>query len=77
MTIGFGDFVPGNSYIYNTSESVDQVSRALDISIIRNSIIQEEGNAKLILGSIYLLLGIAIIAMCFNLVHEKISTQVR
>merc|ERR1712130_603074 len=42
MTIGFGDFVPGNSYIYNTSGSDSQV----------------EGNAKMILGSIYLLLGL-------------------
>ena len=25
MTIGFGDFVPGNSYIYSTSDSVSQV----------------------------------------------------
>ena len=40
-------------------------------------IIQEEGIAKLIFGSIYLLLGTAIIAMCFNLLQEKISTQVR
>ena len=31
----------------------------------------------MILGSIYLLLGLAIIAMCFNLMREKISTQVR
>ena len=31
MTIGFGDFVPGNSYIYNTSETVDEVSLVFDI----------------------------------------------
>ena len=82
MTIGFGDFVPGNSYIYNTSEAVDQViglQEYWSTTKPRNrllSIFQEEGNAKLVLGSIYILLGIAIIAMCFNLVHEKVSTQV-
>ena len=35
-----------------------------------------EGNAKMILGSVYLLLGLAIMSMCFNLMQEKIFTQV-
>ena len=60
MTIGFGDFVPGNSYIY---------SRADDMT-------EQEANAKLVLGSIYLLLGMGTIAMCVNLMQEKIFTQV-
>ena len=38
---------------------------------------QAEGNAKMILGSIYLLLGLAIIAMCFNLMQEKVFAQVK
>lgn len=61
MTIGFGDFVPGNSYIYNVSENMSE----------------KEANAKLILGAIYILLGMGIIAMCVNLMQEKIITQVR
>ena len=36
-----------------------------------------EGNLKLVLGSIYLLLGLAIIAMVFNLMGEKLFTQVK
>ena len=60
MTIGFGDFVPGNSYIYNVSENMSE----------------KEANAKLILGAIYILLGMGIIAMCVNLMQEKIITQV-
>ena len=59
MTIGFGDFVPGNSYIYNVSENMS-----------------EEANAKVVLGAIYILLGMGIIAMCVNLMQEKIITQV-
>ena len=60
MTIGFGDFVPGNSYIYNV---VDDMS-------------EKEANFKLVFGSVYILLGMGILAMCINLVQEKISSQV-
>ena len=60
MTIGFGDFVPGNSYIYNVTDNMSE----------------QEANAKLVLGSVYLLLGMGIIAMCVNLMQEKIFTQV-
>ena len=62
LTIGFGDFVPGNDYIYHTHSKSD---------------IKTEGNAKLISGVIYILLGLAIIAMCLNLMHEKIVVSVR
>ena len=51
MTIGFGDFVPGNSYIYNVADNVTE----------------EEVTAKLVLVSVYILLGMGIIAMCVNL----------
>ena len=61
MTIGFGDFVPGNSYIYNRADSMTE----------------QEANAKLVLGSVYILLGMGIIAMCVNLMQEKILTQAR
>ena len=57
---GFGDFVPGNSYIYNVAENMSE----------------QEANAKLVLGAIYILLGMGIIAMCVNLMQEKIITQV-
>ena len=60
MTIGFGDFVPGNSYIYNKADNMSE----------------KEAHAKLVLLAIYLLLGMAIIGMCLNLMQEKIQTQV-
>ena len=59
MTIGFGDFVPGNSYIYAVAENISE----------------QEANAKLVLGSVYLLLGMGVIAMCVNLAQEKIFIQ--
>jgi hypothetical protein len=61
MTIGFGDFVPGNSYIYNISDGVSE----------------QEANAKIVLGTVYLLLGMAVMSMCINLVQEEMVTQVR
>ena len=61
MTIGFGDFVPGNSYIYSRADNMTE----------------QEANAKLVLGSVYILLGMGIIAMCVNLMQEKIFTQAR
>ena len=60
MTIGFGDFVPGKAYIYNIDEGIQET----------------EANAKLVLGAIYILLGMGIIAMCVNLMQEKIITEV-
>ena len=60
MTIGFGDFVPGNSYIYKVADNMSE----------------KEAQAKLVLATIYLLLGMGIIAMCVNLMQEKIFTQV-
>ena len=59
MTIGFGDFVPGNSYIYAVAENMSE----------------QEANAKLVLGPVYLLLGMGVIAMCVNLAQEKIFIQ--
>ena len=56
----FGDLVPGNSYIYNVGEDTSE----------------QEAGAKLVLGSVYLLLGMGIIGMCVNLMQEKIFTQV-
>ena len=61
MTIGFGDFVPGKSYIYNFDETIPE----------------SEANAKLVLGAVYILLGMGIIAMCVNLMQEKIITEVQ
>ena len=61
LTIGFGDFVPGNKYIYHVDKDEDEMM----------------GKAKLISGTIYILLGLAIIAMCLNLMHEKIVVSLR
>ena len=61
MTIGFGDFVPGNDYIYQVSADLNE----------------DEARAKIVIGTIYILLGMAIVAMCLNLMQEKLVQQVR
>ena len=79
MTIGFGDFgnnsinyigstkwrcyciaVPGNYYIYNIDQNISA----------------GEANAKIILGSLYILFGMGLIGMCVNLMQEKIFFKV-
>ncbi len=35
----------------------------------------QESKAKLVIGTVYILLGMAILAMCFNLMQEKIVVQ--
>lgn len=62
MTIGFGDFVPGNKYIYKVTEDEND---------------EASSKAKLVIGAIYMLLGMAILAMCLNLMQEQIVVQVR
>jgi len=51
VTIGFGDFVPGQTL--GSSENAQQV------------------DGQLILCSIYILLGMALMAMCFHLTQER------
>ena len=60
-TIGFGDFVPGSRYIYQVTGDIDS----------------QDANAKLIIGALYILFGMAILGMCLNLMQEQIVVQVR
>ena len=59
-TIGFGDMVPGGSMIGQMSDEEDM---KLEPSPF---------NKKFVLCSLYILLGMALIAMCFNLMQEKV-----
>ena len=53
--------VPGNYYIYNIDQNISS----------------SEANAKIILGSLYILFGMGLIGMCVNLMQEKIFLKVR
>lgn len=62
-TIGFGDFVPGASLGEDTSDSGKSGLSALI-------------NLQFMFCSMYILLGMAVIAMCFNLMQEKVVVGV-
>ena len=61
MTIGFGDFVPGSMGVYQATEDIDKTM----------------SEVKLVIAVIYILLGMAVLAMLFNLVQEQMVVQVR
>jgi hypothetical protein len=56
-TIGFGDLVPGDK-IYRRGDGVDLVDEVFELSFI--------------FCSMYLMLGMALIAMCFNLMQVRL-----
>ena len=66
MTIGFGDFVPGNGYIYQ-NQTLDTEAQ-IDVN---------EASAKLVVGVVYILFGMAVLAMILTLIQEQIVVQVR
>ena len=65
-TIGFGDIVPGAALTPD-----DQIDSRTDQGI--KGVI----NTKFVLCSMYILIGMAVIAMCFSLMQEKVVQGVR
>ena len=63
-TIGFGDIVPGEG-ITATSEEDEIIGLGGGIKV------------EFILCSLYILIGMAVIAMCFNLMQQKVIEGVR
>ena len=59
--LGFGDFVPGSMGVYQATEDIDK----------------SMAEVKLVIAVIYILIGMAVLAMLFNLVQEQIVVQVR
>ena len=67
-TIGFGDIVPGDAL------SADNAGHdgSGDIDGVLGVV-----NTKFVLCSMYILIGMAVIAMCFNLMQQKVVQGVR
>lgn len=63
-TIGFGDIVPGDAL--SADDTGDGVNGVLGVV-----------NTKFVLCSMYILIGMAVIAMCFNLMQQKVVQGVR
>ena len=78
LTIGFGDFVPGKQYIYQVRLLGYNIYLHTDRVIqVHDDIDPVEAQAKMAMGTVYILLGMAIVAMCLNLMQEKIVQQLR
>ena len=60
-TIGFGDLVPGDSVKVDDNETVDE-----------DQFLGGLVNLQFIFVSLYIIFGMAIIAMCFSLMQEKV-----
>ena len=67
-TIGFGDMVPGDAI----SDSTDELEEKFSLKSVSTPL-----NPKFVLCSLYILIGMALIAMCFNLMQEKVIKGVR
>ena len=65
-TIGFGDIVPGDALSADEGEGGSEESGVLGVV-----------NTKFVLCSMYILIGMAVIAMCFNLMQQKVVQGVR
>jgi len=59
LTIGFGDFVPGQTLYKSSDDRGDAV------------------DSKLIICAVYLLVGMALLAMCFNLMQEEVFMKIK
>ena len=65
--IGFGDFVPGTS----THTSLDFGNKESS-SVSKLSMVADIAQIKLVITFIYILLGMAIVAMCYHLLKEEV-----
>ncbi|XP_071451646.1 potassium channel subfamily K member 15 [Hetaerina americana] len=66
--IGIGDFVPGTGIKKSTAKGEGGESTMADTG---------EGHTKLVINFVYLLLGMGLIAMCYNLMREEVVVRAR
>lgn len=64
--IGIGDFVPGTS----TNATISVLGLQIQDS-------QSEKHTKLIINFVYILLGMGLVAMCYNLMREDIRVKIK
>lgn len=64
--IGIGDFVPGTS-----------TNATLPFFKLSSGDAQSENHTKLIINFVYILLGMGLVAMCYNLMREDIRVKIK
>ena len=87
LTIGFGDFVPGQTIYRQVDHSAKgfQTAAATNLDVTNGQ--DQSGtngrpynyqvDTKLILCAVYLLLGMALLAMCVNLMQEEVIMKIK
>jgi len=79
--IGFGDFVPGASLI--TPADIDAASQKVkeDATANPNDLMElqliTDQNSKLAINFIYMLIGMGLVAMCYNLMREEVRVKLK
>lgn len=64
--LGFGDFVPGANLVFKASIAKDAANRN-DLEI--------QSQFKLAINFIYMLVGMGLVAMCYNLMREEVRVK--
>lgn len=64
--IGFGDFVPGANLVLLASNAKDQTKR---------NFYEMQSQTKLAINFIYMLVGMGLVAMCYNLMREEVRVK--
>lgn len=73
--IGFGDFVPGASL--TASSDIDATTKKVggDTDEISELQLITDQNSKLAINFIYMLIGMGLVAMCYNLMREEVRVK--
>lgn len=79
--IGIGDFVPGTSFANTTTTSANNSSISTTKSdVTAENIVADitiQNQTKLVINFVYMLLGMGLVAMCYNLMREDVRIKLK
>ncbi|XP_073813978.1 potassium channel, subfamily K, member 16 [Musca autumnalis] len=80
--IGFGDFVPGASLVTGSLIEVTSKKVQEDPTIDPNAVTKlqrsiAEQHSKLAINFVYMLIGMGLVAMCYNLMREEVRVKLK
>lgn len=80
--IGFGDFVPGASFVTTTDieiarQRVKEDPTADPDQVTKLEQLNAEQNPKLAIAFFYMLIGMGLVAMCYNLMREEVRVKLK
>ncbi|XP_037945211.1 TWiK family of potassium channels protein 7-like [Teleopsis dalmanni] len=78
--IGFGDFVPGASLVTSADIEAARKNAIEDATADPNELFElqlmTDQNSKLAINFLYMLIGMGLVAMCYNLMREEVRVKV-